>query len=112
MGDLHRRVMVGGGPSTRGLRLPNERSVRISRTTLYRAVAGLTPGRERTEKVSTQRVETGQPKCAVQVRHGRVAGQSFSSEARLRQRIRSLPERPNVCGSDLHQRPRSPDGTP
>jgi hypothetical protein len=36
-----------------GIRLPNKRTVRISRTTLCRSVAGSTPDLELAEKVST-----------------------------------------------------------
>src|SRR6266705_3299310 len=39
---------------------PNERSVRISRTTLYRTVAGTTPGREFTDEVPTKVIQPGQ----------------------------------------------------
>src|SRR4029453_12540747 len=42
------------------LRPPNERSVRISRTTLSRAVAGTTPGREFTDEVPTGVIQPGQ----------------------------------------------------
>src|SRR5262245_27303679 len=50
---------------------PNERSVRISRTTLYRSVAGTTPDLEFAEEVLTQPVQTRQtemdPEIAVRV---------------------------------------------
>src|SRR5712691_1687334 len=49
-----------GPPSRRSLCPPNERSVRISRTTLYRTVAGTTPGREFTDEVPTQVIQPGQ----------------------------------------------------
>src|SRR4029453_14554710 len=39
---------------------PNERSVPISRTTLYRTVAGTTPGREFTDEVPTKEIQPGQ----------------------------------------------------
>src|SRR5262245_968087 len=61
---------------------PNERSVRISRTTLYRSVAGIAPGREFAEKVLPKPVQARQVQMSPEIMVGVASPQSVASPLR------------------------------
>src|SRR5207247_5360154 len=80
-------------PSRRSLRPPNERSVRISRTTLYRTVAGTTPGREFTDEVPTKVIQPGQSEVKPKPLVGIPSPKPVAPPLRLKARSRRVIQR-------------------